>query len=242
MGELLFADSYTREDLRTYINRARSLDPDGAIRLQSHGMALAAYVGVLPGQGLMTAGAIIGLRVIALGEPADVDVTVSLASVSERLARRGISAFSLPPTTVQVGWAALAPPRSGWEPVGSLSIADLKAVATQGIAQIAEGAPEGSGAHAVAALRQRVWARDTQTTPPIPAGAAFAAYALGFLTSDSETPDSPTSDSRTAGSLTPDSPTSGSWTPDTVTPENARVFAHGHWTRLSTASGHVLMR
>jgi len=162
---------------------------------------------------------------------------VSLASVSERLARRGISAFSLPPTTVQVGWAALAPPRSGWEPVGSLSLADLKAVATQGIAQIAEGAPEGSGAHVVAALRQRVWARDTQTTPPIPSGAAFAAYALGFLTEDSVTEDSMTSDP-----ATPDSPTSDFWTPDPVTPENARVFAHGLWTRLSTASGHVLMR
>ncbi|MHB8273386.1 MAG: hypothetical protein ACYDC9_01235, partial [Dermatophilaceae bacterium] len=173
MGELLFADSYTREDLRTYVNRARSLDADGAIRLQSHGMALAAYVGVLPGQGVMVAGAIIGLRVIALGRTADVDATVSLASVSERLARRGISAFSMPPSTVRVGWAALAPPRSGWRQVGELSVADLKAVATQGIAEIAQGAPEGSGAHAVAALRQRVWARDSQTTPPIPSGAAF---------------------------------------------------------------------
>lgn len=207
MNELLFADSYTREDLRTYVNRARSLDPDGAIRLQSKGMSLAAYVGVLPGQGLMTQGAVIGLRVIALGEPADVDVTVSLASVSERLARRGISAFSLPPTTVQVGWAALAPPRSGWEPVGDISVEDLKAVATQGIAEIALGSPEGSGAHAVAALRQLVWARETTTTPPILSGAAFAAYALGFLT-----------------------------------PGSARVFAHGRWTRLSTETGHVLMR
>ncbi|MHB1474924.1 MAG: hypothetical protein ACYDDU_08295 [Dermatophilaceae bacterium] len=207
MGELLFADSYTREDLRTYVNRARSLDADGAIRLQSHGMALAAYVGVLPGQGVMVAGAIIGLRVIALGRTADVDATVSLASVSERLARRGISAFSMPPSTVRVGWAALAPPRSGWRQVGELSVADLKAVATQGIAEIAQGAPEGSGAHAVAALRQRVWARDSQTTPPIPSGAAFAAYALGFLTA-----------------------------------EGAQVFAQGHWTRLSTETGHVLMR
>lgn len=207
MTELMFADSYTREDLRTYVNRARSLDADGAIRLQSDGLSLAAYVGVLPGHGLMTAGAIIGLRVIALGEPAQVDVTVSLASVSDRLARRGTSAFSIPPTTVPVGWAALAPPRSGWEPVGDLLAEDLKAVATQGIAEIAQGAPEGSGAQVVAALRQRVWARDSQTVPPVSSGAAFAAYALGFLTT-----------------------------------EQARVFAHGRWTRLSTASGHVLMR
>ena len=35
---------------------------------------------------------------------------------------------------------------------------------------------------AVTALRQRVWGRPTTTTPPVPAGSAFAAYALGFLT------------------------------------------------------------
>jgi len=184
MGELRFADTDALEDLGIYVDRARSLDAEGAIRLQSHGLALTAYVGVLPGQGLMTTGAIIGLRVMALAEPADVDTTVSLASVSDRLARGRASTLSIPPTTVRVGWAAMAPPRSGWEPVGEVSVDDLKTVATQGIAEIAEGAPEGSGAHAVAALRQRVWGRDSRTTPPIPAGAAFAAYALGFLTQD----------------------------------------------------------
>jgi len=207
MGELRFADADTIEDLRTYVTRARALDAGGAIRLQSFGSTLAAYVGVLPGQGLMTTGAIIGLRLMALAEPADVDVTVSLASVSDRLARGATSTFSIPPTTVRVGWAAKAPPRSGWETVGELSVADLKTAATQGIAEIAQGAPEGSGAVVVAALRQRVWARDSHTTPPIPSGAAFAAYTLGFLTQ-----------------------------------ESARVFAHGGWTRLSTATGHVLVR
>jgi hypothetical protein len=207
MSEVRFADSDTLEDLGTYVTRARSLDADGAIRLHSFGSTLAAYVGVMPGHGLMTDGAIIGLRVMALAEPADVDVTVSLASVSDRLARGGTSTLSIPPTTVSVGWAAKSPPRSGWETVGDLSVADLRTAALQGIAEIAQGAPEGSGAVAVAALRQRVWAHDTRTTPPIPSGAAFAAYALGFLTQ-----------------------------------ERARVFAHGRWTRLTTATGHVLVR
>jgi hypothetical protein len=209
-GELRFADPDALEDLRTYVTRARSLDPDGAIRLQCRGMALAAYVGVLPGHGLMVTGAVIGLRVIALAEPMqvdeDVDVIVSLASVAERLALGRTSSLSIPPTTVRAGWAAIAPPRSGWEPVAALSVADLRTVAKQGIAEIARGAPEGSGAHVVAALRQQVWARDARTTPPIPSGAAFAAYALGFLTQ-----------------------------------ESARVLAHGRWTRLSTATGHVLV-
>jgi hypothetical protein len=206
-AQLWFADLEVLEDLGTYVTRARSLDADGAIRLQSHGMALAAYVGVLAGRGLMSAGAVVGLRVAALAEPADLDVTVSLASVAERLARGGTSTLMIPPTTVRVDWAAMAPPRSGWEPVGEISVADLKTVATQGIAEIALSTPEGSGAHLVAATRQRVWARDSPTTPPIPSGAAFAAYALGFLTQ-----------------------------------ERARVFAHGRWTRLSTATGHVLVR
>jgi len=206
-GELRFADTATIEDLATYVSRARSLDADGAIRLQSFGSTLAAYVGVLPGHGLMTAGAVIGLRVMALAEPADVDATVSLASVSDRLARCGVSTLSIPPSTVRAGWAASAPSRSGWESVGELSMTELKLVASQGIAEIAQGAPKGSGASLVAALRQRVWGRDSQTTPPIPSGAAFAAYALGFLTQ-----------------------------------ESARVFAHGRWTRLSTATGHVLVR
>jgi hypothetical protein len=170
-------------------------------------MALATYVDVLPGRGPVMTGAILGLRVMALAEPADVDVTVSLASVSERLAQGRSSTFSIPPTTVRVGWAAMAPPRSGWEVVGDLTVQDLRAVATQGISEITRGAPQGSGAQVVAALRQLVWARDSQTTPPIPSGAAFAAYALGFLTQQS-----------------------------------ARVFAHGRWTRLSTATGHVLVR
>jgi hypothetical protein len=205
-NELRFADSEALEDLRTYVGRARALDADGAIRLQSHGMTLAAYVGVLPGHGLMVTGAVIGLRVIPLAEPADVDVTVSLASMAERLARGRIASLSIPPTMVRAGWAAIAPPRSGWEPVAALSVADLKTVARQGIAEIAQSTPEGSGAHAVEALRQRVWSRESQTTPPIPSGAAFAAYALGFLTQ-----------------------------------ESAQVLAHGRWTRLSTATGHVLV-
>ena len=210
MAELRFTDSDALEDLRTYVMRARSLNADGAIRLQSHGVTLAAYVGVLPGHGLMVTGAVIGLRVIALAEPMgvgeDVDVTVSLASVSDRLARGRTESLSIPEATVRVGWAAIAPPRGGWEPVGTLSIADLRTVATRGISEIARGAPKGSGPHVVGALRQQVWARDARTTPPIPSGAAFAAYTLGFLTQ-----------------------------------ERARVFAHGRWTRLSTATGHVLV-
>ena len=184
MSELHLADAETLADLATYVARARTLDADGAVRLHASGTALAAYVGVLAGQGLMHQGAVIGMRVMPLAEPAELDVTDRLARQTQGGSADGAAAATLPvpPTTVRVGWAAMAPPRSGWEPVGELTAAELRDVATAGIAEIAQGSPEGSGAHAVTALRQRVWGRPTATTPPVPSGSAFAAYALGFLT------------------------------------------------------------
>jgi hypothetical protein len=57
-------------------------------------------------------------------------------------------------------------------------------VARQGIEEVASGTPADAGGSAVAALRRQVWGRLTTTTPPVPAGGAFAAYALGFVAPD----------------------------------------------------------
>ena len=184
--ELRFPDAQGLDDLRTYVARAKGADDDGAIRLQAMGTTLAAYVGVLPGSGLLGEGAVIGLRTMPLAAPAEVDTTVSLASVTDRLAREDGTTLSLPPTTVRVGWAAMAPPRSGWERVGAVSAEDVHAVARQGIAEVASGAPSDAGGPAVAGLRRQVWGRLTATTPTVPAGGAFAAYALGFAAPGSE--------------------------------------------------------
>jgi hypothetical protein len=178
--ELVLADARDLDDLRTYVGRAKAVDEDGAIRLQATGTTLAASVGVLPGSGLMAEGAVVGLRVMALGAPADLDVTVSLSSVTDRLARTSGTSLAVPPTVVSAGWAAVAPPRGGWERVGILAAEDVLASAREGIAEVASGSPPDAGGAAVAALRRRVWGRLTSTTPPVPAGGAFAAYALGF--------------------------------------------------------------
>lgn len=184
--ELRFPDAHGLDDLRTYVARAKAADEDGAVRLQASGTTLAAYVGVLPGRGLMGEGAVIGLRAMPLAEPAELDTTVSLASVTDRLAREGGATLSVPPTTVSVGWAAMAPPRGGWERVGALTAEEVYAVAREGIAQVASGSPADAGGAAVTALRRHVWGRLTTTTPPVPAGGAFAAYALGFAAPGSE--------------------------------------------------------
>ena len=184
--ELTFPDPQGLDDLRTYVARAKAADEDGAIRLQATGQTLAAYVGVLPGSGLMAEGVVIGLRAMPLAEPVDLDVTVSLAAVTDRLAREGGSTLSLPPVTVSVAWAAMAPPRGGWERVGAVAADEVYAVARQGIEEVASGAPADAGSAAVTALRRRVWGRLTTTTPPVPAGGAFAAYVLGFAAPGAE--------------------------------------------------------
>jgi hypothetical protein len=177
-----FGDPRGLADLGTYLGRARRANPDGAVRLQVMGDLLVATVAVIEGSGLMGEGTVLGMRVVRLADATPLDATVSFASVADRLARPGAgSTLSVPPVTVRVAWTALTPPRDGWEPVGKLSTAAVESIARQGIEEIAEGSPEGAGSHAVDALRRRVWARMSDSAPPVAGGLAFGAHVLGFL-------------------------------------------------------------
>jgi hypothetical protein len=179
-----FGDPRGLTDLATFVGRARVAAPEGAIRLQVAGpRLLVVTVAVLEGAGLMGEGTVLGLRAVPIGGASGpIDATVTFASVNDRLARLGggETQLSVPPTTVRPPWAALTPPREGWERVGALDALDVKAIAEQGIAEVARGTPEGAGAAAVSALRRRVWSAMSDTVPPIAAGLAFGAQALGF--------------------------------------------------------------
>lgn len=185
MSAVHLLDQETRSDLSTYLSRARLLDEDGAVRLQASGRTLAVWVGVLKGRGVAGEGTVIGLRVLGLAEPATVDEVVSLSAVADRLARPGDSTeLAVPPAPVRTSWAAVSPPRAGWQPVGQVPVARLRQVADDGIAEIAVGAPDGSGGAAVERLRQRVWSRPIDTedgADGLLSGVAFAAKGLGFL-------------------------------------------------------------
>ncbi|XVX19018.1 hypothetical protein ACQP1U_11825 [Actinomycetota bacterium] len=183
-ASLRLSDPESLRDLGRYAARARTLDGNGAVRLQAHGPVLAAYVCALEGSGLLGDGTVLGLRVARLADPATTDVTVPLAAITDRTARATDDAvLPVPPVTLAPKWAALAPPRSGWEPVATISGELLAAAAREGIAEVAEGTPDGAGAHAVAALREKVWGRRLPAgESDIAAGGALAAYALGFLT------------------------------------------------------------
>ena len=210
MRSITFADARGYADLATFVGRAKVLDADGAVRLVARDGRLAAYVGVRPGVGLLADGAVLGLWVAALAEGAEgaggaegaegaadaegpggqvCDVTVPLTALTDRFARDPAGpVLSIPATEVRVPWASITAPRSGWESVGTLRSSQVADIATAGIEAVATGSPPGAGSHAVTALRQQTWATWSSTDPSVPSGAAFAAYSLGFVSREAESP------------------------------------------------------
>lgn len=182
--EFDLADAGTVADLRTFVTRARIAD-DGAIRLQGAGPVLAAYVSVmrpkLLGEGTPN---IMGLRTMALTTESRLDVTVSLASVADRLARmdENTTSLSVPPVGVNESWAAVSAPRGDWKVEAHVTADDLIAVAKDGIKEVAQIIPVNPGAMIVNNARASVWGRTIDGLPvTVPMGAAFAAFTLGFV-------------------------------------------------------------
>lgn len=142
-ASLTLADAASLDDLGRYARRAKALDEDAALRLQAGGSVLAAWVGVLPGSGLFGEGLVLGLRTFALAEPADLDVAVPAAAVTDRTAHAlGRSVLLLPPVHLTPAWASLTPPRSGWEYAGAAAGDDLAEVARAGMSEIGSAVKE----------------------------------------------------------------------------------------------------
>lgn len=217
---LQLADPRDVADLRTFLSRARGVDPQGAVRFQTRGRALGAYVCVLEPHGLLdTAPTVLGLRTAALAGEQTLDVTVPLGAVLDRLSRqdRQATEVSLPPMDATVSWAGIAPPLSGWTPAGAVAGDDLRGTARAGIAEVARTVPADAGAAVVDTVRSQVWGRASGWTEPLagrlsgappPDGTAFAAYSLGFLRPGAE----------------------------------VAVAENGRWLRLSAPGGHVLVK
>ncbi len=178
VDRLRLADAASLSDLGRFAARARTLDEAGAIRLQASGSVLAAWVGVLPGRGILGEGTVLGLRTFALGVPAECDVVVPLGAVTDRTSRpTGTGDLPVPPTRALAAWSAVTPPRSGWQPAGDVAADDLAAAARAGIEQVAVAVRERGAAAGL--VRDRVWA--AEVTDGVRAGGALAAYSLGFL-------------------------------------------------------------
>ncbi len=183
------ADPAVASDLRTYLGRAAAVDQDGAVRLVGHGQSLAGYVAPVHGGAGPT---VLGLRIAPLAEPSGLDLTAPLTDVLAALAADPAAGpgdpvpLELPaPGPVLATWAGVSPPRSGWTPEGLIPAGTLREAMTAGLVAVVSGTPAGATAAVVAGIRARVWGAPLMPQGlPLPAGLAFAAVALGFLTGD----------------------------------------------------------
>jgi len=186
------ADSLALTDLQTFLSRAARVE-EGSVRLIADGGVLAVYTAILYPVGLLDeTPTVLGLRTYAVGEKDPVDVVVPIRSLLQRVERSvlereegaGGPTVTVPMEVNTVTWAGISPPRGGWTPQQSVEPAVLQRAAEAGIAEVAEAVPTGTGASLVQRVRSEVWSRPIPGLEHIPAGAAFAAYSLGFLGAD----------------------------------------------------------
>jgi hypothetical protein len=189
---ITLVDGLALRDLQVFLSRASRIE-EGSVRLIAGGGILAVYVAIIYPAGLLDeVPTVLGLRTFALTETTAVDEVVPIRSLLERVNRLDaeMTVAAAPVTmTVPMGvntvtWAAISPPKGGWIPRPSTTIGTLNAVAREGIAEVAEAVPTGTGAQLVQKVRAEVWGRDIDGLEDVAAGGAFAALSLGFLGED----------------------------------------------------------
>ena len=177
-----------RLDAIQFLQRAARVN-DGSARLIADGTYLQVYVGVLFPRGLLDrTPTVLGLRVFGLAEPVTFDVVVPIESLVHRLtvgSEQGESANRVPAEVASLQWAAITPPQDGWRRRLAVSTKALRAAAATGVAKVAETVPDTVGESVLQKVRAEVWGSIIPDHKRIPAGAAFAADALGLLAGSS---------------------------------------------------------
>lgn len=199
---LILPDDEARTDLATFLGRAGRIE-DGAVRLQAVGAegreAVGVWVPVLRPQSILDDSPIVlGMRAMRarIDDVSHVDLrdghfdaAVPIRGMLDRLAsdrEQHRLAVPLPPERLLEAWAAVSPPRGGWERISEIEGADLTAAAEAGIDSVARAVPGNLGTLLVERARTEVWTAVLDVPGAsgtgLVAGAAFAAHALGFIT------------------------------------------------------------
>jgi hypothetical protein len=186
---LSLADALALSDLQTFLARAARVE-EGSVRLIASGGVLAVYTAILYPVGLLDeTPTVLGLRTYAVSDKDPLDVVVPIRSLLQRVERSVLESeegadgpvVAVPMEVNTVTWAGISPPRGGWSPQQSVDPRVLQSAAESGISEVAEAVPTGTGAQLVQRVRSEVWSRPIDGLEHIPAGAAFAAFSLGFL-------------------------------------------------------------
>ncbi len=181
---LLFPDADAAADALTFAARTARLG-DGAVRLRGDGGRLVMSSAPLAPRGLLdSTPTVLGLRVL----PVDPELVCDLVVEASALVvdRDDPRAVILPDTGLAPAWAGISPPQSGWTPDGGVAASVLASRAQWGIASVAESMPQDPGEDVVRTVRAAVWGVADDDLGGLPLGAAFVAFALGFIAGDEQ--------------------------------------------------------
>ncbi|MFM2412575.1 MAG: hypothetical protein RLZZ587_908 [Actinomycetota bacterium] len=183
---LAFRDGESVRDLDTFVDRAGAIENE-SVRLIADGDVLTAWVQVLSPRGLSdTTPTVLGMRGFALAAPAHVDLVVPIESLRVRLGTPetadGKFLITLPAAVPSIRWTVTLPPRDGWEVTGKVNSSDLEKVSRDGVKEVQKNIPTEAEERVVRSIRSQVWGSNISKKIGLPAGVAFAAVTLGFLT------------------------------------------------------------
>jgi hypothetical protein len=181
--KLIFRDFQDLHDLSGFLTRAKRLDEAGLVKLKAFGNILGVYVSPIFSGNLLDSGpTIIGLRTLELAEQSEVDSSFEIAAILERIAAAGEDLeLKLPPVTSRAAWTGVTPPRTDWQLEESLSQEQLTQWAKSGIAEVGSSLPDSIGSAIAQKVRSQIWGKLVGATCLFPAGCAFAAVGLGFM-------------------------------------------------------------
>lgn len=179
---LVFPDPDAAADLLTFASRASRLG-DGAVRLRGAGGTLLVTAAPLAPRDLLDpTPTVLGMRVLEVDPELVCDLVVDASLLA--VAADEPSEIVLPETALSATWAGISPPRAGWNVVGEVAASVLAARAQAGIAMVAEAVPRDAGEDVVQTVRAAVWGGAEPALSGLPLGAAFAAFALGFISGE----------------------------------------------------------
>ncbi|MEO3973905.1 hypothetical protein [Streptomyces sp. CAU 1734] len=174
------ADAREAEDLAAFLARLLHYDRAAAVRLQAGGPQG-------PGTSLAVFGRppsfeVLAIRAARLGEPAELDVTVSAGELLDAISGAG---FAVPVPVTGPPWAGVLPPRGGWRELPGLPAAPaIHGAVTAAVAEFRTRDEALPAERRTRAERDRIgreiWSREVGGTP-LPLRAVHAAHSLGFL-------------------------------------------------------------
>ena len=183
-ARLVFPDPQAAADLITFASRAAPLG-DGAVRLRAADGTLVMTSAPLAPRDLLDATpTVLGMRMLSIDPELVCDLVVPGSSLA--LAPDRATDVVLPESALTAAWAGISPPRAGWSSAGEVAASVLAARAQAGIASVAETVPRDAGEEIVQSVRASVWGAPDEALAGLPLGAAFAAFALGFISGEEQ--------------------------------------------------------